>query len=70
MKIKTLLEDIILEYTGTWQSNTRGASICYSKPTSAQGVQGADFSGLAAAQLLQNKDTQLRSTTERDQCFY
>ena len=36
----------------------------------AQGIQGADFSGLAAAQWLQNKDTQLTNTTERGQCFY
>lgn len=50
MKMKTLLEDIISEYTGTWQSNTQAVSICYSKPISAQGIQGADFSGLVAAQ--------------------
>lgn len=68
--MKTLLEDIILEYTGTWQSNTQATSTCYSNPTSTQGIQGADFSGLAAAQWLQNKDTQLTSTTDRGQCFY
>lgn len=48
MKNKTLLEDIILEYTGTRQI-TQVASICYAKPTSAQGTQGADFGALAAA---------------------
>lgn len=70
MKMKTLLENIILKYKGTWQSDTQAASICYSKPAPAQGAQGADFSGLAAAQWLQNKDTPLTNTRERGPRLY
>lgn len=29
MEIKTLLEDMILEYTETWQSDTQAVKVCY-----------------------------------------
>lgn len=55
MEIKSLLEDIILEHTETWQSNTQAVKICHSTLTLHRAHKGADF----MAEWSQNKDNSL-----------